>query len=64
MKKQKSTGRSTLGLMASGVATIKLGQKMPRYRILTEREAVKHDRDALSRDTQRSLTRAGDREYA
>ncbi len=64
MKKQKSAGRSALGLMASGVATIKLGQTMPRYRLLSERGAAKHDSDAISRDARRALTKTGDHEYA
>lgn len=63
MKKRRSTERSTLGLIASGITTIRIGQKMPTYRVYSTGKALSHDAKSVRRDAIRAL--AGDeREFA
>lgn len=61
-KKRHSAERSTLGLIASGVGTISIGQKMPTYRFRSTSKALMHDRDVITGDARRSFN--DDREYA
>lgn len=63
MKKRKVTGHSALGLIASGLGTISINQKMPVYRLRTTKGALAHDAKAISGDARRALTKA-EREYA
>ena len=60
--KRKSAARSTLGLIASGVGTIGIGQRMPAYRFRSNGGALAHDRDAIADDARRAFN--VDREYA
>jgi hypothetical protein len=63
MKKRNDTKRSTLGLIASGVATISIGHRMPEYRLGTTGQAMKRDSQAIKSDAKK-VYRKLDREYA
>lgn len=64
MKKQYGTKRSALGLIASGIATISIGQRMPDYRVSLTGEGPDRDVKAIAGDARRAFSKAADREYA
>ena len=63
MKKRKVTGHTPLGLIASGVTTIGVYQKMPGYRLRSTKGALAHDAEVISADAKRAYTKSR-REYA
>lgn len=64
MKKRYGTKRSALGLIASGVASISIGQKMPDYRASLSGNGLERDGKAVAQDAYRAYRKAGEREYA
>ena len=64
MKKRFGAKRSTLGLIASGIATIGIAQRMPEYRISLSAKGLDRDVKAIAGDARRAYRKAASREFA
>lgn len=64
MKKRSGAKRSTLGLIASGIATIGIAQRMPDYRTSLIGKGLDRDVKALAGDARRAFGKASSRECA
>jgi hypothetical protein len=64
MKKQGSAEPSTLRLIASGVVTINLAQKMPKYKVYSTNRALARDAEKIVKDAKRAYGAVTDREFA